>query len=88
MLVGKALARIELLEAGVIPTGDAAVEDEGESVGSEGEAIYTWEVVGDGDGADNEGEVPGWVAVAALERTLGFFRIEGGVGAAEDDDIF
>lgn len=88
VLLRKILARVELLEAGVVPRGDPAVENEGESVGSEGKAIYTWKVVGDGDGADDEGEVPGGMSLAAFERTLGFILIEGRVGAAENDDAF
>src|SRR5699024_886427 len=69
----------------VVPLGDLALEDLGDGVDVQVQVVDALEVVGDGDRADDERQVPCLVAAATLGSALDLVLLERGVGAREGD---
>lgn len=67
----------------VVPLGDLALEDLGDVLDGQVQLVDALEVVGDGDRADNERQVPCLVAIATVHGLRGLLIIHRGVGATE-----
>ena len=85
VLVRQGGAAVERGDGRVVPLLDAAVEDLGGDLAVEHQVVDAVEVVGDGDGAEDQRQVPGLVAGATLLGRCGLLGLDGGVGAGEVD---